>query len=294
MQGICSLQYPFKINNNMKFRELIIVLFTVLFVQISNLELSAEDKYNRIVSLSPSITQSLYYLGVQDKIFGCTSYCQMAISDGKEIVSSAIKPNLEKIAAIKPDLVIASGFIQDRDIRTLRSLGIKVKIINTPKSFEEICEQFESLGELTGKIDKAREIVSKSRTRIRIIQKKRETQTYKPNIFIQIGASPVFTVIPGTFMNDYITFCGGNNIASNLKSGAVGTEFILSKDPDFIFVVTMGIAGNEEIKKWEMFKSLKAVKSKKIFVLESDIACQPTPLSFAETLEKIDKYISKK
>lgn len=248
----------------------------------------------RVVSLGPSLTQSIYYLNAQDQLIGCTSYCQSAKGDKKEVVASAVKPNLEKIAALKPDLVLASGFTAVRDIETLRKLGIRVEVFRSPKSFVEICAQFQSLGKLLGKEEKANQIVASSKKKVDAIVADSKRNGAVPKIFMQIGASPVFTVIPNTFMNDYIVYNGCTNIAEDLTKGTIGRELVVARMPDYIYIVTMGITGIEEKAGWEKFKHIPAVRNKKIFILNSDYACQPTPVSFVETLELMHKQIRNK
>jgi iron complex transport system substrate-binding protein len=111
--------------------------------------------------------------------------------------------------------------------------------------------------------------------------------TQKPKIFIQIGANPLYTVFPNTFMDDYITYAGAQNIAFDFTIGFITRESVLLRNPDVIFIVSMGITGEEEKKNWEKVKELNASKNKKIFILDSDKACTPTPVTFIETLETI-------
>ena len=246
----------------------------------------------RVISLGPSLTQSIYYLEAQSQLIGCTSYCHSAKGDKKEVVASAVKPNLEKIASLKPDLVLASGFTPVRDIETLRKLCIRVEVFRSPKSFDEICEQFQHLGHLLGCDRKAGEIIHNSRQRVNeivSISKKRGTN---PKVFMQIGASPIFTVIPNTFMDDYIRYNGCSNIASDLTKGTIGRELVVARRPDYIYIVTMGLTGTEEKAEWERFKHIPAVRNNRIFILDSDYACQPTPISFVQTLEIMHKQIS--
>lgn len=268
------------------------VLFVILLISGSITILSAKPK--RVISLGPSLTQSIYYMDAQDQLIGCTSYCHSAKGDHKEIVASAVKPNLEKIASLKPDLVLASGFTPVRDIETLRKLGIRVEVFRSPKSFEEICSQFQSLGRLLDKSGKADQIVTSSKKRVQeiVVESKRRGTT--PKVFMQIGASPIFTVIPNTFMNDYILYNGCTNIASDLTKGTIGRELVIARMPDYIYIVTMGITGTEEQAEWEKFKHIPAVRNKKIFILNSDYACQPTPVSFVETLELMHQQINNK
>lgn len=102
--------------------------------------------YSRIVSLAPSITNSLYDLECQDKIVGVTLYCK---APGKEIIGTLVEPSIEKIISLKPDLVIAadewaSAAIIDR----LKNLRINVIVFKKPQRFQDICDNFIGLAKL--------------------------------------------------------------------------------------------------------------------------------------------------
>lgn len=245
---------------------------------------------SRIVSLVPSVTQSLYYLEAQDNLVGCTSYCQAAKKDNKEIVSSAVKANVEKIISLKPDVVLASGLADPKDLELLRKVGIKVEIFNSPKSFSEICDEFIRLGIMAGKGEKANTIVEESKSAVQKIAG-RNRQHGNRKMFFQIGANPAFAVIRKTFMNDYITLSGFGNIAGNLAHGTVTREFVVANNPDCIFIATMGITSEEELKTWSGYSGMSAAKKKQIYLIDADIACQPTPITFVQTLETMSRLI---
>lgn len=249
------------------------------------------QSHTRIISLVPSFTQSLYYLEAQDKLVGCTSYCEAAKEDNKEIVSSAIKANIEKIISLKPELVLASGLTDPKDTELLRKVGIKVEIIESPKSFQDICDQFLQIGKLVGKTEKATILVEESKRSIREIAEKNKYKRGR-KMFFQIGADPLFTVIPNTFMNDYMTLLGVENIAGKLTQGTVTREFVIANNPDYIFIATMGIVGEDELKTWKRYTGLKASRKKQIFIINSDIACQPTPVTFVQTMKVMDQLIN--
>ena len=267
-------------------RNIISLLFIVCFTALS------AQSYKRIISLAPSITQSLYYLDAQDKLVGRTSYCVAAEGDDVTIVASAVTLNTEKAIAMKPDLVLVLGLTDQKDIETLRKFDIQVEVFDSPNSFKEICDQFIQLGNMVGKSDKAKQVVAESEERIKKIQKERMGQP-TPNIFFQLGSNPLFTVTPNTFMDDYITLIGGKNISSELTKGIIGREFVVAKNPDYIFICTMGVATDQETKVWESYRSMNAVKNNRLFTINADIACQPTPITFVETMEVMNKAMSK-
>jgi len=241
----------------------------------------------RIISLSPSITEQLYLLNAQDRLVGCTIYCKRPKeAESKEKVGTVVEVNLEKIVGLKPDLVLATSLTDFKAIKKLKNLGIEVVKFFPPKNFAEICEQFLKLGKIIDKEKKAEEIISKAKDKINITKKKVKGLP-KPKVFIQIGARPLFTVIGDSFVNDFIEFAGGVNIAQNLKSGFYSREKVIETNPDVIIIVTMGIAGEKEKETWEKFRSLNAVKNNRIYIVDSYKLCSPTPLSFADTLEQI-------
>lgn len=111
-------------------------------------------------------------------------------------------------------------------------------------------------------------------------------------MFFQIGVDPLFSVLSNTFMDDYINFLGAENIAKTLKRGSVSREFVIANNPDYIFIVTMGMVGNEEKEIWSRYSNLTASRKKQIHIIESDIACQPTPVTFVQTMEILEKMIN--
>lgn len=241
----------------------------------------------RIISLAPSLTKNLYLLGAEDLLVGCTSYCVLQSETDAEVVASAVQVNYEKAVMLKPDLVITTSLIKPKTIETFRKLGVKVLEFPTPQSFDEICEQFIELGNVIGKKALAEETITEARKRIAVIKNKAPAGQPKQKIFMQIGANPLFTVVPHTFMNDFISFSGTENIASDLSVGSINRETVLVRNPDVIIVVLMGTLGAEEKDRWEEFDSLSAVQKDQVFIVNADKTCSPTPLSFVEALDEI-------
>ena len=239
-----------------------------------------------IVSLSPSLTKMVYLLQAQNQLVGCTSYCDEAIKDHKAIVSSAMEVNIEKVLLLKPDMVITTKFTKPSTIEALKKMGLKVEIFSQPASFMEICEQLVTLGSITGKQILAQGIVDKQKERMAKV-KERIKNKPKPKIFMEIGAKPLFSATPNTFMGDFIQYAGGTNIASDLTIGTISRESVLLRNPDVIVIVTMGIVASEEKTNWTAYKELNATKTGRIFVIDSNKSCSPTPIDFADVVEEM-------
>ena len=250
------------------------------------------QQYSRVVSLAPSLTKNIYYLNAESRLLACTSYCKRAKEDDKAVVASMVTVNVEKIVGLKPDLVLATSITNPEYIEMLRKFNIRVEVFPTPKSFEGICSQFVEMGKLLGKEEDAIQHVADIKREIEAIKMLSATRNFNKKVFIQIGADPLYAVIPSSFMNDYILFANATNVAEDLTMGALSREAVLTRNPDYIFVVTMGIVGEEEKKVWERFGDLNAVKNNRIFIIDSDLACTPTPPTFLQTMRLISKCLN--
>ena len=263
-------------------------IFLILILGF-NFLYGAENPH-RIISLGPTLTEQLYLLNAQDNIIGNTIYCKMpADAKNKEKVGTVIEQDLEKILTLKPDLIIASSLTNPKTIKKLNALGIKVVQFRYAKNFNEICEQFLELGEIVGKKKEAEKIIKEVKSKVESIKKKTITRNENNSgqkVFVQIGAKPLFTATKDSFINDFIEFAGGINIADT-KTGLYGREAVVAQNPDVIIITTMGITGEGEKKIWNKYKTINAVKNNRIYIVDSYKLCSPTPVSFAETLNEI-------
>ena len=260
----------------------LILIALLLFVSISGFS----QEINRVISLAPSITENIYLVGAQEKLVGCTSYCTQAMEDGVEQVGSTIDVNIEKILTLKPDLVLTMLMTKTQDIEAMHKLGIKVEVIPSPKNFDEICKQTVHIADLLGKKEKAEEIIVQIKNEVDSL-KHFSLQNKKQKIFFQLGSNPVFSVLPNTFMNDFITFCNGENIANDLTKGTMTRESVLVRNPDVIIIATMGGFGKDEMEIWKSYGGLKAAETGKIFLVDSETSCSPTPDNFLKAFTDI-------
>ncbi|MBP1750006.1 MAG: transporter, cobalamide binding protein [Deltaproteobacteria bacterium] len=241
----------------------------------------------RIVSLSPAITESLYLLGLKDNIAAVTIYCNRpADAKTKPVIGTVIDPDLEKIVKLQPDLVLAMGLTNPKVLTKMRSLGLKVFTYEIPDTFSSICDLFVQVGNATGTSREARRIVDTARSQVDEIRKK-TTRLKKPRVLIELGTKPFFVATKDSFVNDYLEFAGALNVFRDALSGSVGREEAVVRNPDVIFVVTMGLSGDNELKAWKRYASVNAVKSGRVYIVDSNEVCSPTPLSFVRALKHI-------
>jgi len=266
---------------------ILIVLAVIGFLGNDCLSAEKNDVPRRIISLVPSITEALFDLDVGDRVVGNTTYCKRPReAQEKPKVGTAISVNIEQVLTLRPDVVFASPLIRPDEKNKLINLGINVVSLEYPKSFNEICSQFLRLGKIVGKMKRAEKIVRKAKKDVIDVFQRHEKKE-NPRVFVQIGAKPLVTVNKDSFINDFILFAGGINITKDIKNVKYSKEQVLVDNPDVIITVTMGLNGDGEKKVWQRYKSIKAIVSNRIYVMDADLFCSPTPETFAKTLEKV-------
>ncbi len=267
------------------------LLVGLISVLMLNGGVGAQSYPKRIVSLAPTITEKIYLLGAEDRLIADTIYCVVPPeAKQKEKIGTVIQANIEKIISLKPDLVLVSSLSRPRQLRKLENLGIPVVRFNYPKSFSEICQQFLRLGEIIGERNKAERIIYNTKRQVGEISEKTR-RLPKKKMFIQLGIKPLFTVTKDSFLNDYIEFCGGANIALDEKSGVYSREKVLAWNPDVIIITTMGMAGEKEREAWMKYRSIAAVRNNSIHIVDPDKVCSPTPVTFVEALKEIVEIV---
>ncbi|MFC1503837.1 ABC transporter substrate-binding protein [Spirochaetota bacterium] len=244
-----------------------------------------------IISLGPALTEKVFLLGAGERLAANTTYCMRPVeAQKKEKIGTVIKANIEKIISLKPDLILATSLTSPKEIKKLKKLGIRVMIFPQERSFSEICSRFIKLGEIIGEGEKAHAIVSDAKKEVEdITQSVRGLK--KKRIFFQIGAKPLFAVSRASFMNDYITLSGGVNIVGGGTSGLYSREKVISQGPDIIIITAMGIACDEEMRIWEKYITVPAVKNEELHIVDSYTFCSSNPVTFIKALREMVRIV---
>jgi len=248
----------------------------------------------RIISLAPSTTEILFAIGLRQEIAGVTNFCDYPEDvSTRPRIGGFVNPDVEKIVSLKPDLIIA---IPDGNrwetIQRLSDLGFPVYAVD-PKGFDGVIRTIRNMGEIIGKKEESRALIR------RMVERKEKIVTLtrplpRPAVFFQVGDAPVITVGKGTLANDLIRLAGGRSISENepLSYPPYGIETILSKAPEIIIFSSMDNRKNysDLIRKWQTWKSIPAVKSNSIYVIDSNLVDRPGP-RIVEGLEALARII---
>ncbi len=269
----------------------LMILICGILLFLTGPALAQDGPVARIISLGPVLTEEIFLLGGQDRLVGVTTYCQRpAAATLKERVGSIQDINIEKVVALKPDLVLATVLTDPRAKAKLRSLGIRVVDVPNAVDFNGVCDVFRMVAGFLGKDKEAEAIIVDSRQKVAALRSKAAAAA-RVRVFVEVGVNPLVTIGQGAFVNDLITLAGGDNIVREHGYLQYSREIVLKRDPDVILISSMGFDGAREKTNWERFGSLKAVAGGRINILDEYLLCSPTPVSFVQTLVVIMGFL---
>lgn len=244
----------------------------------------------RIVSLAPHATELLFAAGAGGYVVGVSDYSDYPPAARQlPSVGSSSALDIERIAALKPDLVIAwSSGNSASQLARLRALGIPV-FESEPRQLEAIASSLQRLGQLAGVPDSGAAAAKAFSARLAQL-----TATYQQRppvrVFYQIWQKPLMTLNGNHMVSSVIRLCGGENVFGQLPQLAptVSTEAVLTANPEVIFAAD---GGNAPDTGWRRFPKLAAVAGDNLFTLTPDWMSRPGPRILdgaAELCQKLD------
>lgn len=232
-------------------------------------------KPERIVSLAPANTEILYSLGELDRVVGVTTYDDYPPEvSAIARVGDFVTPNLEAIAAARPDLVLVTTGVQADVIGKLEKTGAVVVAID-PQSLEAVYTSIGTVGKATGETAKAAEVVQGMKDELTSIQAQIESAPVR--CFVEIAQEPLFTSGAGTLVNDLIEQAGGENVVTQKSYAAYSLEQLLKDDPEVYLATKGSMSDPKSLKDRPGYSKLSAVKNGRVYVLDDNLVSRPGP-----------------
>ncbi|MFI5058223.1 MAG: ABC transporter substrate-binding protein [Candidatus Acidiferrales bacterium] len=235
----------------------------------------------RIVSLAPSLTETVYALGLQDRLVGDTDYCDYPEGAQKKTkVGGAINPNFEEIAALRPDLVLVIKSLNRYDtVRALDGLGIPVYATD-PHTVGEIISSTKRLAEILGTPEAGSALAAEMEHRLSDLQQRLAPLPPRKVLFI-VWAEPLISIGKHTFIADALRRAGAVSIVDSSQSWPqVNLEEVVKLQPEYLVFATghgenlaHDIDAFSGLPGWRL---LDAVRNRK-FALISDAVNRPAP-----------------
>jgi len=225
----------------------------------------------RIISLVPGHTETLYALGLGERVVGVTEYCNYPPeAQEKPKVGGFADVNMEQVVGLQPDLVLASTLHMAEIVPALQERGITV-FVAEPDSVAKTLEMIATIGRITGQDQQAQTLVNQMQQRIDAVQAKIKDAP-RPKIFWELGAE-LYTAGPGSFLDDLITLAGGENIAADAGTAwpQLSLEVIVLQDPDVVVLADHNYGETiETVKSRPGWDKLKAVQQGRVIELTND------------------------
>jgi iron complex transport system substrate-binding protein len=247
----------------------------------------------RLVSLAPSITETLYAIGLGDRVVGVTEFCDYPPEARDKPRVGYSHPNLETIVALQPDLVLAPrDFIRPDVLGKLEQLKIPTFVVEA-KTVEDIASQIQTIGRMLGRSPSADSVAMELRGRLAALKRRTETLV-RPRVLYVLNSQPLITVGPGSFIHQLIEMAGGANVAARAASPypRLSIEAVLKEDPQVIIFpvgASEGIPrGEQEL--WRRWNTMTAVKTNSFHHIASDLLNRPGP-RIVLGLEKLAEII---
>ncbi len=248
----------------------------------------------RIVALAPSVTEIVYALQQEHRLVGVTRFSNYPpAAQQLPKVGSYVHLDVERIAALQPDLCIA---VKDGNpitvVEQLQAIGLPVFAVN-PMDLVSVMQSIRTIGTLLDAQVRADAVITDMRQRIsRVEQRIAQTQV-RPRVFFQIGISPIVSVGQNTFIHTLITMAGGTNVAAGANAyPRFSREQVIALAPDVMVISSMARqAIFEQVKQeWMQWPAIPAVKNDNVFIAPPDTFDRPSP-RLVDALELLAAYI---
>jgi len=250
----------------------------------------------RIISLAPSVTETLFALGLGERVVGVSTYCDYPPEALKiDRVGTFLQPNVERILARRPDLVIAVPSPGNRaDVERLREFGVRVLVVN-PERIAEILASIRAIADAAGVPAAGAALVARIAGELAAVEA-RLAGAVPPRALLLVGRTPFIAAGAGTYQDELITRARGVNIAA--ASGQawpnVSLEFIVAQAPAVIIEASMGSEeaadGGAAVAFWRDFPTIPAVRDGRIHGYRAYALLRPGP-RVAATLAAVARFL---
>ena len=233
----------------------------------------------RVISMSPHVTELLFAAGGGARIAGAMNYSDYPEAARKiPLIGSNSQIDLERVIAMKPDLLIVwqSGNTA-RQLAQLQSLGIPV-FHSEPRTFEMVAESLLRFGRLLGTEAESTAAAARFRGQVAALRA-RYGKRPPVTVFYQAWDNPLYTLNGEQIASDAIRLCGGINIFEQMKTIApqVGIEAVVQRDPEAIVGGQSYTPQDRGLSIWRPYQGMTAVRRNNLFTFEEELLTRAGP-----------------
>jgi iron complex transport system substrate-binding protein len=238
----------------------------------------------RIVTLAPDLTETVYALGLGDRLAGDTNFCDTPPqAKSKPHVGNPQDPSLEAITGLRPDMVLASGSInREETVDALNRLGIPV-YTSDPHTVRGMLESVARMSDVLGAGARGQQVVAQLRQRLDSLHSKLADRPMAHVLFV-VWQQPLMSIGQNTFIADALRRAGAESIISSDRNWPqVSLEEVVRLQPDFLIFTSDhegvgggGAANLADLRTRPIWKDLQAVQSGHVVNVDEEIV-RPSP-----------------
>ena len=229
-----------------------------------------EEKPSKVISISPTITEIIYALGLEGVLTGRSNYCDYPA----EVLSiqtygNIDTPDIESIVEAQPDIVIASSIFSEDSFNQLTVLGIPVILVRSEESFDGLYDVIADVAMVLGETQKGEELIASMKAQLDELDVPEITED-SPSVYycMSFGEYGDYTAGEGTFIDDMIGLVGAVNAGAGAENWVFSAEALIEADPDYIIVPEWGY---EEFISTEPYASLSAVVEGRVIPVDNNL-----------------------
>jgi len=258
----------------------------------SNHALRNENAPQRIVSLAPAITETLFALGAGAEVAGVSQYCNYPPEVTKlPKVGTFLTPNIEAIAGRRPTIVIGLQTSSDlREIRALKVMGYRTLMVDD-NSIAGIEASIRTVGDAIGRAREAQALLDRMHLKIEAIEERLRGVSERPVLMV-VGHQPMVAVGTGTYLDELLTMARAKNIAAGAAQAwpRLSIEYIIATRPEVILDGQMGSDPGTRSSFWAKYPTIPAVRAHRVVGYPEDPTLHPGP-RIVQTLEILARLI---
>lgn len=263
----CSLRPEQHVNKSMEDG------YPMRFIDASSSTVSIEARPERLISLSPSMTEIIYQLGAGGRLVGRTDYCDYPEATRDVLsVGSILEPNVEQIAVLQPDLIVADGFQSIDWVQAMRERGEKVVILKNNQTVDGTFQLIRDVGKLIACQEEAEETIRAMEKEFSSIQEKVKRLPQKKTVYysIAMGDDGLYTAGGHTYLNELMERAGLLNVANDQDGWSYSLEALYHKDPEVLLCSDKG-GERQRILSFVPIQSLSAVREGRVIEICADL-----------------------
>ncbi len=247
----------------------------------SGAELEFAQTPTRVISVAPSLTETVFALGRGDLLVGRSDFCDYPAAASDVLSIGSIRdPSVETIVSLEPDVVLASTHFQEDTAQTLSELGIPVVYLYNPDSFDGVYNAIDTIGTLLDAEAEAAALTAEMRADVADVLSTVSVvaDDARPSVYYVVGFGQWgdFTAGGDTFIGEMLNMVRADNIASDSEGWSYSFEKIVEANPE-IMIASQYRGTRESLETTDGYKDLPAIAEGRLYTFDNNMVDRQGP-----------------